>query len=387
MNFALNDEHILLRDTAQAFLRKEVELQPLLVPGATVRDAGYDRLWPKLVELGWPALVVPEEYGGLGMSMVDLALIMKECGRFLAASPLFGTLAGSWALMAAGSEAQKQTWLPVIAEGGATFALAVANRDGSYEAPARAMSATARADGAVVLDGTSGFVVDAPVANRFVVAAKHERRDRFFLVDRQAAGVTIEPLAWRDPTRHVAHLHLQAVPGEALEVGVEESWPWIRDRLSLVLAAESAGGLQAVLDDTVEYAKERVAFGRPIGTYQSIKHALADMLAQSECAGTAMLYAAWALSDSPTEASVAAAMAQSYASDAYREATHRSIQIFGAIGFTWEMQNHLYYKRARCNAELLGSPAAHRERMLCLLEEREAEKAATLAALRQRCAP
>ncbi|MGE4337224.1 MAG: acyl-CoA dehydrogenase family protein [Pigmentiphaga sp.] len=264
MNFALNDDHVLLRDTAQAFLRKEVDLQSLLVPGATVEDAGYDRLWRKLVDLGWPSLVVPEAYGGLGMSMVDLALIVKECGRFLAPSPLFGTLAGSWALMAAGSETQKQTWLPAIAEGTAIFALAVANRDGSYEAPARTMLAATGADG-VILDGTSGFVVDAPVADRFVVAARLEGRDRFFLVDREAPGVTVEPLAWRDPTRHVAHLHLQATPGEALEIGVEDTWPWIRDRLSLVLAAESAGGLQAVLDDTVDYAKERVAFGRPIG--------------------------------------------------------------------------------------------------------------------------
>ncbi|MCK9512998.1 MAG: acyl-CoA/acyl-ACP dehydrogenase [Pigmentiphaga sp.] len=376
MNFALNDDHILLRDTAQAFLRKEVDLQPLLMPGATVREAGYDRLWPKLVELGWPSLVVPEAYGGLGMSMVDLALIVKECGRFLAPSPLFGTLAGSWALMAAGSEAQKQAWLPVIAEGGATFALAAASREGSYDPVGRTVLAVTQADG-VRLDGSSGFVVDATVADHFVVAANHEGRERFFLVDRHAAGMTIEPLAWRDPTRHVAHLHFNATPGEPLEIDAADTWPWIRDRLSLMLAAESAGGLQEVLDDTVEYAKERVAFGRPIGAYQAIKHDLADMLAQSECASTAVLYAAWALSDSPDEARVAAAMAQSYASDAYREATHRSIQIFGAIGFTWEMKNHLYYKRARCNAELLGPPTAHRERLLRALEDRAGGDAST----------
>lgn len=370
MDFSLSEDHILLRDTAHAFLRKEADLAPLLVPGATVKDAGYERLWKQLAGLGWPGIVVPEAYGGLGMSMVDLAMVAGECGRFLAPAPFFGTLAGTLALLAAGSEAQKRRWLAPVADGSLKLALAVAGSDGRCDEDGAGMRATESRGGVMTLDGTRCFVVDAASADQFAVAAMHEGRRRFFRVERDAPGVSLEPLAWRDITREVANLRLSGTPAELLDGDAEDAWPWIRDRLTLVLAAESAGGLHAVLDDTVAYAKERVAFGRPIGAYQAIKHSLADMLAQSECASTAVLYAAWTLSECRPDAALAAAMAQSYASDAYREATHRSIQIFGAIGFTWEMKNHLYYKRARCNTELLGAPPTQRERVVRILEER-----------------
>jgi alkylation response protein AidB-like acyl-CoA dehydrogenase len=374
MDFSLSDDHILLRDTAHAFLRKEADLAPLLIPGATVKDAGYERLWKQLAGLGWPGIVVPEAFGGLGMSMVDLAMVVGECGRFLAPAPFFGTLAGTLALLAAGSEAQKRQWLAPVADGSLKLALAIAGSDGSCDEDSGEMRATG-SGGGTVLDGVRCFVVDAASADQFVVAASHGGRRRFFRVERDAPGVSIEPLAWRDITREVGNLRLHGTPAELLEGDAQDVWPWIRDRLTLVLAAESAGGLHAVLDDTVAYAKERVAFGRPIGAYQAIKHPLADMLAQSESASTAVLYAAWALSESHADATLAAAMAQSYASDAYREATHRSIQIFGAIGFTWEMKNHLYYKRARCNAELLGAPWMQRERVVRILEERSRSSA------------
>ncbi len=367
MNFSLSDEHILLRDSAHDFLRREVDLAPLLTPGASSLQAGYEAMWTRIAALGWPGMIVPQDYGGLGMSVIDLSLIVKECGRFLAPSPLFGTLAGTWAIVAAGTAPQQAHYLGPVAVGQCKLALAVAAQDGDCQTPHGNVKVMTSSEG-LRLSGTCHYVVDATTADRIVVAALHEARRRFFVIDRRAPGVEVTLLDWRDITRQVCTVGLSDVPAHLLSGDGHDVWPWIRDRLYLVLAAESAGGLQAVLDDTAAYARERVAFGKPIGAYQAIKHALADLLALTECTSTAVLYAAWALSDDPHAAPLAAAMAQAYASEAYRDATHRSIQVFGAIGFTWEMKNHLYFKRARGNAQLLGSPAHQREQIVRMLE-------------------
>jgi alkylation response protein AidB-like acyl-CoA dehydrogenase len=173
---------------------------------------------------------------------------------------------------------------------------------------------------------------------------------------------------WRDISRQVCTVRFSGAQAHLLEKSDDSSWPWIRDRLYLVLASESAAGMEKALDDTVTYAKERVAFGKPIGAFQVIKHQLADLLGLATSSTAAVHYAAWALTEQAPRATLAAAMAQAYASDAYREVTHRNIQIFGAIGFTWEMHNHLYYKRARANAEILGAPRVQREQVMRLLE-------------------
>lgn len=366
MNFALSDEHEMLRANARAFLHKEVDLSPLLKPGATVETIDYERLWSKVADLGWLALIVPESYGGLGMSCIDLCMIVGEVGRYLAPMPLLGTLAGTWALIRAGSESQKARLLKAVAAGECKLAFAAADVDGRY-IEGDAVSAEAGEHG-VRLTGIRYYVVDAAAADNIIVAADLQGVRRYFVVERAAPGLTIETVQWRDITRQVCTVRLDSTPAEPLDVPVASAWPWIRDRLYLVLASESSAGLNQVLDDTVDYAKQRIAFGRPIGAYQAIKHALAEMKGQVECASVAVLYAAWALSESHERASIAAAMAQSYASEAYRDAAFRSIQIFGAIGFTWEMRNHLYFKRARANAELFGSPAAQRAEVFAALE-------------------
>lgn len=352
MDFALSDEHRLLRDAARDFLTGEMDLQPLLTPGADVTATPRAALWEKMVALGWSGLTIPEALGGLGMSLVDLAMIVEETGRSLATSPLFGTLAGSWALLAAGSAAQQARLLPEVSARGHRLALGMPGD-----------KVTASGDR---LTGECALLVD-PDADTFVIAAG----GRYYLVDPQAVGVTVERLDWRDITREVGRVTLDMVPGEPMERTVDEAWPWIRDRLYLLLAAESAGGLQHVLDATVAYAQERVAFGRPIGAFQAIKHQLADMKGQVECASVAVLHAAWALENDADAAPLAAAIAQSYASEAYSDAAFRSIQIFGAIGFTWEMRNHLYFKRARANAVLLGAPSAQRAEIFAMLEARQ----------------
>lgn len=372
MNFTLSEDHEALRDSAQSFLSREIDLSKLLVPGATVEQAGYDATWAKVVDLGWPGIVIPEAYGGLGMSYIDLAMIVGEIGRTLAAMPLFGTLAGAWAIEKAGSEAQKALYLGKVAAGEFKLALAVSDTDGDGAEPGTDVKAVA-AGSDWRLSGTKAFVVDAAAADALVVAAEDQGQIRYFVVDRNGPGVSVDLVDWRDITRQVCTVTLDGAVGERLDGGAaQDVWPWVRDRLYLVLAAESATGIEKVLDDAVQYAKERVAFGRPIGAFQAIKHQLAELVGLRECAIAGVHYAAWALSEDDARAPLAAAIAQSYASEAYREATHRNIQVFGAIGFTWEMPNHLYYKRARSNAELLGASRHQREGIIRFLEQEQA---------------
>lgn len=369
MNFSLSDDHEALRASAQNFLDKEVDLSSLLVPGATVAKSGYDELWEKIAGMGWPGLIIPEAYGGLGMDYIDLVMIIGETGRTLAPAPLFGTLAGSWAILAGGSEEQKAALLGLVAAGETKLAFAIADSGGSYEPGADEVIANA-SGGEYILTGNRSFVVDAAAADKIIVAASLNGTRRYFVVDR--AAVAAELLEWRDITRQVASVRLEGAAAELLEGDAASVWPFVRNRLYLLLAAESAAGTQAALTDAVDYAKQRVAFGRPIGAFQAIKHQLAEIAGQAECAGAAVQYAAWTLSVDDPRATLAATMAQSYASEAYCNATYRNIQVFGAIGFTWEMKNHLFYKRARCNAELLGSPRQQREEVVSFLEREAA---------------
>jgi alkylation response protein AidB-like acyl-CoA dehydrogenase len=367
MNFTLSSDHEALRDAARTFLSKEVRLSELLAPGATLADAAYDRIWKGMVDLGWPAMAIPEQYGGLGMSMIDLAMVVGEAGRHLAPAPLFGTLAGAWAVERTGSEAQKKAILGAVAEGKMKLALAVSDADGNVDGPDS--DAIAEGSGSAwTVSGSKSFVVDGSAADQLVVAAKAGSVRKFFLVDRRSQGVQVERVDWRDISRQVCTVKFSAAPAQLLAESDDSSWPWIRDRLYLVLAAESAAGMEKAFDDTVAYAKERVAFGKPIGAFQTIKHQLAELVGMTASSTAAVHYAAWALTEQAPRATLAAAMAQAYASDAYREVTHRNIQIFGAIGFTWEMHNHIYYKRARANAELLGAPRVQREQVMRLLE-------------------
>lgn len=371
MNFALSEDHVALRDSAANFLDREVDLAPLLKHGATVADAGYDRMWGKIVDLGWPAMTIPEAYGGLGMDSIDLIMIVGEMGRTLAPAPLFGTLAGSWAIEAAGSEEQKAEYLGAVAEGALKLALAVASPAGDLDDVGAGVQAS-RINSGYVLSGGKGFVVDAASADKIVVVAQGDQGNQFFLVDAKAPGVRVEVLDWRDITRQVCSVAFDGVAAILLEGKAEGVWDWVRDRLYLMLAAESSAGIGVVLADAVDYAKQRTAFGKPIGAFQAIKHQLAEIVGQRELANAAVHYAAWAISSNSPDASKAVAMAQSYASDAYKAATYRNIQVFGAIGFTWEMKNHLYYKRARANSELLGSARDQREQVVHMLEREAA---------------
>ncbi len=373
MNFALADDHLVLRQSARTFLEKEISLARVLVPGATVDDAGYEANWSKIAAMGWPGLVIDEAYDGLGLSCIDLAMILGEMGRSLAPSPFLGTLFGAWALQRGGSDTQKKNLLPGIAAGAVKCALAVAESHGATDGPCR--EASARKQGVSWrLTGVKSFVIDAASADWLIVAAHDEQAGSraFFLVEAHQPGVEVDLLPWRDVTRQVADLRLKDAVGEKLAAADAELWPWLRDRVLFALATESSAGAQRVMEMTVDYAKERTAFGRQIGSYQAIKHSLADMLGQVECCNAAVLYAAWALSEGDARGPLAAAMAKAYTSDAYMAIAQRSIQIFGAIGFTWEMANHLYFKRARANAELFGNARTQRARVIDMVEKKAA---------------
>lgn len=369
MNFALSEDHVVLRQSARTFLDKEISLARVLVPGATVADADYDANWAKIVAMGWQGLAIDEAYDGLGLSCIDLAMILGELGRSLAPGPFLGTLFGAWAIQKGGSPEQKKALLPGVAAGTAKLAVAIAEASGATDGPCR--ECTARGDR---LTGVKSFVIDAAAADWLIVAAQDEAAGRraFFLVDARQPGVTVDLLPWRDVTRQMADVRLEDARAEKLAIDEAILWPWLRDRILFALATENAAGAQAAMEMTVDYAKERAAFGKPIGSYQAIKHSLADMLGQVECANAAVLYAAWVLSEEAPEAAKAAAMAKAYTSDAYVAVTQRSIQIFGAIGFTWEMKNHLYFKRARANAELFGNARAQRARVMDMVARRAA---------------
>jgi len=363
MNFSLSDDHRLLKDSARTFLDAEISLKPLLVPGASVRDAGYADNWSRIAQMGWPGLLIPEEFGGVGLGCVDLVMIVEELGRTLTPSPFLGTLLGTLALLKSDNTALKSRVLREVAAGELALALAVAESDGREEGPDRETAADPHGAGWRI-SGRKSFVIDASEAQTLIVSARAGPDDerRFFLVDASQIGVDVVLEPWRDITRQVCAVTLARADAEPL--GGAEIWPWVRDRALLALAAESAAGVRQVLDVTAAYARERVAFGRPIGAYQAIKHSLAEMLGQAEAARTAVLYAAWALSEEHARAPLAAAMAKAYACDAYVEAARRSIQVFGAIGFTWEMPNHLYLKRALANAEMFGAGRDHRSRVI-----------------------
>ena len=372
MNFAFNADQDLLRDSAVRLLRDRVQLGKITDQGNRP-DTTYDpALWREMVSMGWSSLLVPEQYGGLGLSLVDWVVITEEIGRTLAPCPYLGNYAGTLALLAAGSEEQKQTLLPAVVSGTAQLALAW----NEQEKGADHHMVAVRFDGAT-LSGKKRYVLDADTATHFVVSARNKNSEiTFYLVPRNQAGVHIDVLPWMDVTRRVCNVHFDSALAETMPTPFATAWPSIKDGVLFALASENAGGADEILRKTVSYANERKQFGRPIASFQAIKHKCADMMMKVESAKALTYYAAWALeanvlgegSNTKTnDGPLAVAMASSYAADAYKVCTAEAIQVHGAIGFTWHMPIHLYYKRARANAVMFGTSAQQRERVIQLV--------------------
>jgi alkylation response protein AidB-like acyl-CoA dehydrogenase len=377
MDFGFNQEQELLRNTARKFFENECNSE--FVRTRMAEPAGVtDEFWGKLAEQGWLGLIYPEEFGGVGLGFVDLTVLMEEMGRAVMPGPFFSTvLLGGLTILEAGSAQQKKEWLPKITEGHAKATLAFTEPNARWDAAA--VTAAAReAGGKFTLSGTKLFVLDAHLADVIVVVARTREGTRpedglsLFLVPRGAKGLEVKLLPTMDQTRKLCEvtLHDVAVGADALLGARDGGWaPLARvlDRATVALCAEMCGGAQRVLDMTTDYAKIRIAFGKPIGSYQGVKHRAADMLVEIENAKSLTYYAAWAVDENVPEAPLAASMAKAYVSDAYRRTAGAGIQLHGGIGFTWEHDLHLYFKRAKSSEFTFGDAGYHRERVAQLI--------------------
>ncbi len=365
MNFAFSEEQEELRRYARQWLLDRA-------PSKTVRelmetDEGFDRgQWSEIAEMGWQGMAIPEEYGGAGFGFLELAVLLEEQGAALLPAPFFSTVVlAANALLAAGSDQQKKEWLPKIAAGETVATLATTERNGRWDETGVEATATAK-DSGWTLNGTKSYVLDGHTADLVIVAARSGAGVSLFLVPGDSAGVSRVPLDTMDATRKQASIELTDVtlPPEALLGTDGGGWPIIEavmEIAAVALAVEQVGGAQRCLDMAVEYAKDRQQFGRPIGSFQAIKHMCADMLVHVESAKAAAHYAAWAVSESNDEVKMVAPLVKSYCSEAFFRCASDNIQIHGGIGFTWEHDAHLYFKRAKSSELLFGSPSEHRK--------------------------
>jgi alkylation response protein AidB-like acyl-CoA dehydrogenase len=323
-------------------------------------------VWSQMAnQLGLQGLAIPERYGGAGFGYVELAIVLEEMGRVLLCAPYFATVAMAVnALLTSGDEDACSAYLPGIASGETIATLALAEDSGRWDEEGVTLHAERMGDG-WALDGHKSFVVDGGIASLVLVAARTWSGVSLFAVDGGAAGLTRTALETLDQTRKLARLEFARTPARL--VGDDGgAWPGLSrtlDLAAIALAAEQVGGAQRCLDMSVEYAKVRYQFGRPIGSFQVIKHRCADMLLEVESARAAAQHAAWAAADESAEVPVAASLAKATCSDAYFRAAADNIQIHGGIGFTWEHDAHLYFKRAKSSQLFLGDAAYHREHL------------------------
>jgi alkylation response protein AidB-like acyl-CoA dehydrogenase len=377
MDFGFNQEQELLRATARKFFENECTSE--FVRARMAEPAGVtDDFWKKLAEQGWLGLIYPEEYDGTGLGFVDLTVLMEEMGRAVMPGPFVSTvLLGGLAILEAGSAAQKKEWLSKVSQGQAKTSLAFTEPNARWDAAAVTVAARENG-GKFTLSGTKLFVLDAHVADVIVTVARTREGKRpeeglsMFLVPKGAKGLDVKLLPTMDQTRKLCEVTFNdvTVDAGALLGAKDQAWsPLSRvlDRATVALCAEMCGGAQRVLDMTTDYAKIRVAFGKPIGSYQGVKHRAADMLVEVENAKSLTYYAAWAVDENVPEAPLAASMAKAYVSDAYRRAAGAGIQLHGGIGFTWEHDLHLYFKRAKSSEFTFGDASYHRERVAQLI--------------------
>ncbi|MEZ5137081.1 MAG: acyl-CoA dehydrogenase family protein [Acidimicrobiales bacterium] len=363
MNFAFSEEQEELRNVVRQFL--EAKSPESAVRELMETESGYDpEVWSQMGEqLGLQSLIVPEDFGGQGYSYVELIVVLEEMGKVLLCAPYFSTVVlGANTLIHSGDDAAKAAHLPGIASGETIATLAFTEPNGRWDESG--IEATATNDGGTwKISGTKMFVIDGHTANLVLVAARTGAGVSIFAVDGDAAGLTRTPLATMDQTRKQAKLEFDGVEGTLIgtDGGGWDILSTVLDLAAVGLAAEQVGGAQQCLDMSVEYAKVRVQFGRPIGSFQAIKHKCADMLLEVESAKSAAYYAGWCAAEMNDELPSVASLAKAYCSEAYFHAAAENIQIHGGIGFTWEHPAHLYFKRAKSSELLFGDPTYHRE--------------------------
>jgi alkylation response protein AidB-like acyl-CoA dehydrogenase len=368
MNFDFSDDQKHLKAETRRVLSEICA--PSIVRAAMEGDgAGHDpRLWSQISELGWLGAAIPETYGGLGLGRLEACVIAEELGRASAPIPVSSSIYfAAEALLLSGDEAQKSRILPLLASGAAIGCVATSERAG----PVRAGALEATFDGAR-LTGVKLPVTDGLAATHAIVLAREGQSATLVLVDLAAEGVERRPLETVDPSRGHAEIVFRGAPGERLGPAGEGQalLDQTLNRAACYLAFEQIGGAQRCLDMAVEYAKTRKAFSRPIGSFQGIKHKLADMFVALEVARSNAYFAAWALSTDAAELPRAAAAARIAASEAFHLCAKENIQTHGGMGFTWDADCHLFYRRAKLLAVQAGAPAIWKEKLVRALEAR-----------------
>ena len=359
--FALTDVQQQLRSTVRAFL--DLKSGEPEVRRVMETPDGYDAgVWRQMAEqLGLQGLAVPEEYGGQGFTFAEMGVVLEEMGRALLPGPFFGSVVLAGAVLTQCDDADaKSRYLPGIASGDTIATLALTEESGRWDGEA-VLTRAHRAGRSWILNGTKTFVLDGCIAGLVLVAARTDVGISLFAVD-QPAGLTRRALSTLDATRRQARIDFIDTP--AALIGADgRAWPALSRALDIAaagLAAEQVGGAQRCLDLAVDYAKTRRQFGKPIGSFQAIRHKCADLMLDIECARGAAQYAVQAAATLADELPLAASLAKSYCSDAYAHAAAANIQIHGGIGFTWEHPAHMYFKRARSSGHLLGDSSYHR---------------------------
>ena len=362
MNFQFSDEAEALRDQARKFLdaKSTRDKARSVMEGDAPTDAA---LWQEIVELGWTALRIPEEHGGLGLSVLELCVLAEEVGRALSPVPFTSSvLMATEALLIGGTEAQKAKWLPQLADGSAIGAVAMG--EGTAIAPGGKSNLRVEKG---TISGVKLPVQDGGVADFLIVSGA----DGLFLVDMAAAGVSRESVATIDLVRKSTKVSFANTPAEPLDGGRATLDTFIQS-CAVLLAFEGVGGAEAAMEMAVSYAKDRVAFGNKIGGYQAVKHRCADMYIKNQLARSHAYYGAWALLTGAPELPQAAAGARIAAIDAFQFAAEENVQLHGGIGFTWESDCQFFYRRARLLALNLGSKAYWSDRLVRGLEQRNA---------------
>ena len=363
MNFAFSEEQEELRKTVRAFL--ESKSSETAVREQMETENGFDpAVWSQMGDqMGLQGLSIPEEFGGSGFGFIELGVVLEEMGRALLCAPFFSSVVlAANALLLSGDDAAKKKYLPGIAAGETVATLATTEPSGKWDEK----GITTKAEGSGSdwkITGSKMFVIDGATASLIIVGARTSKGVSLFAVDGDAKGLTRTSLSTMDQTRKQAKLEFNATP--ATLIGTDgKGWDVLSqvfDLAAVALAAEQVGGAQKVLEMAVEYAKVRVQFGRPIGSFQAIKHKCADMLLEVESAKSAAYYGMWCAAEMNDELASVASLAKAYCSEAYFHAAAENIQIHGGIGFTWEHPAHLYFKRAKSSELLFGDPTYHRE--------------------------
>jgi alkylation response protein AidB-like acyl-CoA dehydrogenase len=374
MNFDFSDDQKQLRDQARKFLTEKCP--PKAVRNVLDGKEPYDRaLWKGLAEMGFLGVAIPEAYGGAGAGHLELCVIAEEMGRALAPVPFSSTVyLAAEAILLAGSEAQKRKWLPAIAAGEAIGTLALFEGKGNPSPQGVKLSAVGGS-----LNGVKKPVPDGAIADFAIVAARTGPGERetdigLFLVDLKAGGVEAKTLTNLDPSRGQAELTFKNCKAEPLGAA-KQDWAiltQVLDRAAVLMAFEQVGGADRALEMGRDYALDRIAFGRPIGSFQAVKHMLADMYVSATLARSNCYYGAWALSTNASELPEAAAAARISATQAFQHCAKNNIQVHGGMGFTWEFDCHMYYRRANATALGLGSLSYWEDQLIDRMRKKNA---------------